>query len=316
MSETKQIAGEERWGVLLLAHGAPDKLEEIPEFLRHVTGGRALPAAIVEEVRRRYSLIGGSSPLLSLTRQQAEALAARLARPVYVGMRNWKPFIAEAVRQVVADGIERMMAIPMAPQNSRTSVGLYRKRLDEAVSEFAPNLHVDFVESWHDQRSLIRAFAEQVREGLSRAEAAAGGRIPVIFTAHSVPEETILDGDPYDRQVRETMAAVANAAGCGVWRGGYQSQGMTRDRWLGPTVEAQIDELAREGFRHVFLAPIGFLTDHVEILYDIDILFREYARTRGVTLTRAESLNAHPLLIEALAQIALERRRQPTPAQS
>lgn len=316
MSEPKTIAGEERWGVLLLAHGAPDKLGDIPEFLRHVTGGRALPDAVVEEVRRRYSLIGGSSPLLALTCGQAEALAARLARPVYVGMRNWRPFIAEAVRQIVADGIERVVAICMAPQNSGTSVGLYRRGLDEAVSESAPNLHLDFVESWHDQPSLIRAFAEGLREGLARAEAAAGGRVPVIFTAHSVPEKTILDGDPYDRQVRETMAAVAKDAGCELWSGAYQSQGMTGDKWLGPTVESEIDELAREGFRHVFLVPIGFLTDHVEILYDLDILFREYARTNGVTLTRAESLNAHPLLIEALAQIALERRRQPTPARS
>lgn len=305
---------DERWCVLLLAHGAPDQLDDIPEFLRHVTGGRPLPEHVVEEVRRRYAAIGGRSPLLDLTQQQAAALETRLRRPVFVGMRNWRPFIRQAVRQIAAEGLERLVAIAMAPQNSRTSVGLYRKRLEEAIAEMAAGLRADFVESWHNAPRLIEAFADRVRAGLTRAEQDSSGPVPVIFTAHSVPEKTILDGDPYDRQVRETMAAVAETAGLARWRGAYQSQGLSGDKWLGPTVESQLDELAREGHRRVFLAPIGFLTDHVEVLYDIDIFFRDYARERGITLTRAESLNAHPLLIEALAEVALARRRQPAPA--
>jgi len=293
----------DRWGVLLLAHGAPDRLDDIPEFLLHVRNGRPLPAPVVEEIKHRYALIGGGSPLLRHSRRQAELLAARLGRPVYLAMRNWHPFIAEVVPGILKDGIECLVVLCLAPHNSRTSVGLYRQRLEEALDQAGTSLTVRFIESWHDNPQLIQAFAEKLRAALAEATAAAGVPVPVILTAHSVPERTIAAGDPYDAQVKQTIARVAEAAGCKLWQGAYQSQGMTSEPWLGPTVESIIDQLAAAGHRHVLLAPIGFLCDHVEVLYDVDIAFRNYARGKSVTLCRTESLNESPLLIEGLAGI-------------
>ena len=294
------------WGVLLLAHGAPDRLEDIPAFLINVRQGRKLPEAVVNEIIRRYSLIGGS-PLTRLTTLQAQRLAELLGRPVYLGMRNWKPFIAEAVRQINADGGERVVALCLAPQNSRTSIGLYKKNLFEDVERVAPNVQVDFIESWHDHPGLVEAFRERVATALAHVRAEARGPVPVIFTAHSVPEKTIRDGDPYERQVRETAALVASALGLEEYCVAFQSQGMTSETWIGPTVESLIDRLAAQGRRHVLLAPVGFVCDHVEILYDIDVVFRAYGMTRGVTVHRSESLNDSPLFIQALAAIVEER---------
>ena len=293
----------DRWGVLLLAHGAPDKLEDVPEFLLNVRGGRPLPEAAVAEVVERYRRIGGGSPLLKLTNRQAEALARALDHPVYVGMRNWRPFIRDSVRRLSGDGLERVVAVCLATQNSRTSVGLYRKHLEEATSAVAPHVRVEFVESWHDNPSLIAAFREKVSEALDRAEQAAGGPVPVIFTAHSVPEKTIAAGDPYEAQVKETATLVADTLSLADWTVAFQSQGMTAEPWIGPTVESTIDGLAAQGHKHALIAPIGFVCDHVEILYDIDVVFREYGRARGVTVWRSESLNDSPLFIGALASI-------------
>lgn len=297
------------WGVLLLAHGAPDKLEDIPKFLLNVRGGRKLPAAAVAEITHRYSLIGGGSPLLKLTNRQAQALAQALGLPVYVGMRNWKPFIADAVRRMGEDAIERVVAVCLAPQNSRTSVGLYRQYLMEATAKLAPNLQVHFVESWHDDPGLIAAFREKISSALDRAEDETGTPVPVIFTAHSVPSKTIAEGDPYERQVKETAARVAETMTLTDWRVAFQSRGMTSEPWIGPTVESQIDDLAAAGHRYVLIAPIGFVSDHVEILYDVDLIFRKYAKAKGVKVWRSESLNDSALFIAALASIIGARMR-------
>jgi ferrochelatase len=295
-----------RWAVLLLAHGAPDRLEDIPEFLLNVRGGRWLPEAAVQEIVRRYAQVEGGSPLLKLTIKQAEALAKVLGHPVYVGMRNWKPYIAEAVALLSQDDIDHVVALCLAPQNSRTSIGLYRKHLMEAVEKVAPNLRFEFVESWHDHSLLIESFQEKISIALTRAEAEAGKPVPVIFTAHSVPTRTIADGDPYEQQVRETARLVAMAMGPGrltEWRVAFQSQGMTHEPWIGPTVESQLDLLAKAGNRHVLIAPIGFVSDHIEILYDIDVVFREYGKAKGLCVSRSESLNDSPLFIRAMASI-------------
>jgi len=298
------------WAVLLLAHGAPERVEDIPEFLKHVRGGRPLPEPAVREIMRRYERIGGGSPLRLLTEQQGRALQARLGVPVLVGMRNWKPFIADAVA-ALPEGLARLVVICLAPQNSRTSVGLYRKHLEVALEKLSRHPAVVFVESWHDHPKLIQAFAEKLRVGLKGMEVDAGREVPVILTAHSVPESTIAAGDPYDAQVRQTAALVAQAAGLRHWRVAYQSQGMTAEPWIGPTVESQIDELAAQGHRAVFIAPIGFLCDHAEILYDIDVQFHDYARAKGIELGRSESLNDSPLLIEALASLAQRAASEP-----
>src|SRR5271157_709365 len=244
-----------KWGELPLAHGAPSRLEDIPAFLLNVRDGRKLPDAVVNEIIRRYSLIGGS-PLLRLTTLQAEGLAKLLDHPVYIGMRNWKPFISEAVRQIKADGVERVVALCLAPQNSRTSVGLYKKYLFEDVERLAPNVQVEFIENWHDHSGLVEAFRERVATALARVQAEASGPVPVIFTAHSVPQKTIEDGDPYERQVKETAALVARALGLEEYEVAFQSQGMTSEPWIGPTVESLINRNAAQGWRHILLAPV------------------------------------------------------------
>ncbi len=265
---------------------------------------------MVKEITHRYSLIGGGSPLLRLTTLQAEALAKIIPHPVYVGMRNWKPFIIDAVRLLSDDGMERVMAVCLAPQNSRTSIGLYRKYLMDAIEQVRPGLEVDFVESWHDHPGLIEAFRERAAAALLAARDETGGPIPVIFTAHSVPERTIADGDPYERQVRETAALVARAVGLTEYRLAFQSQGMTAEKWIGPRVESQIDELAQAGEENVLLVPVGFVADHVEILYDIDVLFRDYGKARGVAVRRSESLNACPKFAAALASLVTARIKE------
>jgi protoporphyrin/coproporphyrin ferrochelatase len=299
------LANPDKTAVLLLAHGSPDSVEEVPEFLLRVTGGRSLPQLVVDEVKHRYGLIG-RSPLTELTLKQAELLARELGLPVYVGMRNWKPFVADAVGAMTSDGIEHVVAICLAPQNSRTSVGLYRSALSENQTRFS----IDFVDSWHDHPLLIKAFAEKLRLGLDRSRREAGTQnVPIIFTAHSVPERTIAEGDPYESQAKETASAVAREAGLapGDWSFAFQSQGMSGGKWLGPRVEDTILGLKQSGHRAVFIQPIGFLCDHVEVLYDIDIGFQQFAEQQGMRLWRAESLNDSLLLASALADITRSR---------
>jgi ferrochelatase len=293
-----------------MAHGAPDRLEDIPEFLLNVRGGRPLPEPVVKEIAHRYSLIGGGSPLLQITTLQAEALAKLIAHPVYVGMRNWKPFIVEAVDRLGREGVKRVVALCLAPQNSRTSIGLYRQSLMDAVKQVRRDLVVDFVESWHNHPELIAAYRERATAALDAARQETGGPVPVIFTAHSVPERTIAGGDPYERQVRETAALVAAAMGLSEYRLAFQSQGMTAEKWIEPTVESQIDELSQAGVKTVLLIPVGFVSDHVEILYDIDILFRNYGKARGVAVRRSESLNDSPRFASALASLVKARIEQ------
>lgn len=302
------LAKPGKTAVLLLAHGSPGSVDDVPEFLLQVTGGRPLPPQVVEEVKHRYGLIG-RSPLTELTLEQGALLAQELRLPVYVGMRNWRPFIADAVAAMLADGVAHAVVICLAPQNSRTSVGLYRAAL---TGESAVPFSVDFVESWHDQPLLIEAFAEKLSTGWQRACREMGATVPIIFTAHSVPQNTITEGDPYEAQARETASLVAGKAGLAAqdWRFAFQSQGMSGGAWLGPTVEDTILALKEEGRSGVFLQPIGFLCDHVEVLYDIDIAFKQFAEKSGLRLWRAESLNDSPLLGKALADIARSRLSQ------
>jgi len=305
--------------VLLLAHGTPENPDQIPEYLRYVTGGRPLPPQVVKEIRHRYSLIG-FSPLACWTLLQADQLSQELQLSVFVGMRNWKPFIADAVKAIAAQKFERVIAICLAPQNSRTSVGLYRSAVtgpEVAGSDF----ELDFVDEWHDQPLLAKAFAENLRAGWTKANAEYGGTLsdtlsgtlpgtlPIIFTAHSVPARTITEGDPYEAQSKETAQLVAKAGGLedDAWTFAFQSQGMSGGQWIGPTVEETILSLKAKGHRGVFIHPVGFLCDHVEVLYDIDIFFKQFAEKEGMRLWRAESLNGSRTLTAALAELVRGR---------
>jgi len=295
--------------VLLLAHGSPDSPADVPEFLRNITGGRPLPQPVVEEVQHRYGLIG-HSPLTEITLKQAEGTSKQLGLPAYVGMRNWRPFTTDAVQQMSAEGIEQAAVICLAPQNSRTSVGLYRTALEKAEPKFA----YEFIENWHDHPLLIQAFAERLEQGWRSACDAAGKKVPVIFTAHSVPQRTIDGGDPYAEQARQTADLIAMevpALSPDQYSFAFQSQGMSGGPWLGPTVEETILRWKEQGHRDVFLQPIGFLCDHVEVLYDVDIAFKKFADENGMSLWRAESLNDSPTLCAAIADVARSALAKP-----
>jgi len=282
--------------VLLVAHGAPERLEDVEAYLALVRGGRPGSPKILKEVRSRYAAIGGSSPLLRWTRAQAEALERSLDLPVFFGMRNWSPFIRDAVEQVRDAGIERLAAICLAPQFSESSVGLYIRRTADAARETGMAAEILWSRGFHDEPLLIEAFAERL--------CPLAGTRRVLFTAHSVPEKVLAGGDPYARETRATAAAVAARLGLADWDFAYQSQGMTDDRWLGPTVESRLDQYAAEGLHELVIHPIGFVCDHVEVLFDIDILFREYAAARGIAVLRPESLNDSPTFTAALAEVA------------
>jgi ferrochelatase len=272
-------------GVLLLAHGAPERIEDVPQYLSFVRGGQPVSARVLDEVTSRYAAIGGSSPLTYWTRVQAEALERVLGIPVFFGMRNWHPFIQETMDQVRAAGIGRLACVCLAPQFSELSVGQYLKRTMAA----AAGVELAWATSYHVEPRLIDAFAERLR----------GLRGKVLFTAHSLP----LPNEQYDGEARATASAVAARLGLTDWDFAYQSQGLSGGTWLGPTVESCLDRYAEQGVREVVVAPIGFVCDHVEILYDIDVLFRAYAAERGIALKRPESLNGSATFTAALAEV-------------
>jgi protoporphyrin/coproporphyrin ferrochelatase len=300
----------QRRAVLLLAHGTPASLDQIPEYLSNITSGRPMPESVVEEIRHRYSLIG-SSPLTELTMEQGRLLSQALNLPVYVGMRNWKPYIADVVRQMHEDGITSAVAICLAPQNSRTSVGLYRRAAFAAAGDA---IEIDFIDGWADHPQLAQAFAERLQPVWQSLSARIGSMAPVLFTAHSVPCRTIqtqpdLGPDPYPVEAKRTAANVAALlAPLGLteadWFFAFQSQGMSGATWLGPTVEDTLAALRQEGHSAVVIQPIGFLCDHVEILYDIDIAFRDFAAGIGLEVVRPQSLNDSSLLTAALEDLA------------
>jgi ferrochelatase len=320
--------------VLLLAHGTPDELTDIPKYLSNVVSGRPMPESVVEEITHRYGLIG-KSPLTALTMEQGRLLSEAIGLPVYVGMRNWKPYIADTVRTMKAEGVTEVVAICLAPQNSRTSVGLYRRA---AFAEAGDAMRIEFVEGWAEHPLLAEAFADRLRAVL--AELPADGT-QVLFTAHSVPCRTIQVGtgagrpgpaaaappladpavwvapgsgsgsaagpDPYPVECKRTAALIAERipelAG-DRWCFAFQSQGMSGGPWIGPTVEDTLTAMHQGGAQRVVLHTIGFLCDHVEILYDIDIAFKEFAAELGMELYRPISLNDSPLLTAALSDLA------------
>jgi ferrochelatase len=315
--------------VLLLAHGTPDVLGEMAEYLSKVTGGRALPDEVVKELQHRYAQIGlretpgvEAPPLTKWTMTQGHLLEQALGgERVYVGMRNWHPYIADVVAQMRTDGVTHIKAVCLAPQNSRTSVGLYRR----AVLAAAAGIEVEFVAGWAESPLLAEAFVERLRPVWSEACAEVGQQVPMLFTAHSVPCRTIMTGeasvagtrpgtpmqdspDPYPVEAKRTAQMVVdrmagNGLGENDWYFAFQSQGMSGGPWIGPTVEETLKAIKDEGHVGVVMQPVGFLCDHVEILYDIDIAFRETASNLGLKLWRAESLNDSAVLVKALVEV-------------
>jgi len=272
--------------VLLMAHGSPASPDQMGPYLRHVLKGRTVSDEMIRTFQDRYRSFGGRSPLLDTCRNQAEALQAILEMPVRVGMRHWHPFIADAV---VGLG-DPIVGLPLAPQYSRFSVAEYHHALREATSS-----RVIAIDRWHRQPKFLEAWASRIRAGLKTQRPEA-----LLFTAHSVPENS---DDPYARELRETIEGILPRIPEIRWTFAYQSASPGSLRWLGPDLDEVLRELHAAGVRRVMAAPIGFTCDHAEVLYDLDQLHRQSAQDLGMTLTRCESLNDHPLLIQALADV-------------
>ena len=294
--------------VLLMAHGTPESVGQMTDYLRLVRGGREPSAELVEEMTHNWDAIGGRSPLTDITLQQADALRAQLAADgvgvtVVVGMRNWRPFIADAIRDIARTGARRIVGIPMAPQFSTLSV---QKYMDAAKAALPDGIEFSCVQSFHDHPLLVEAFAEKVLAAQPRPGE------EVVFTAHSLPQRVAAGGDPYPNEVAATAKAIADRCGIRSYQTAYQSAGRTPEPWLGPDLSELVRARASSGVRSMLVVPVGFVCDHTEILFDIDVQAAAAAREAGVALRRTASLNTSPTFIRALA--ALVSQAVTTPA--
>jgi len=303
-----------RVSVVLMAMGGPDCLENVEPYLLDVRGGRPTPPEIVEEIRERYRATGGCSPVPGIMASVAAKLeAARPGISVVVGMRHWRPRIYEAWVQAVATGPGRIVAICMAPHNSEMTVGKYLAILAEGRDRAGgAEIPVRAVRSWATHPKLVEALTDTVVAGLDRFPDVDRAGVPVLFTAHSLPERVVGTGDPYPAEVRSTVRAVSDAlqereGSYRHHRFAYQSQGRSSEPWLGPTVEESLKELAAEGHATVLVAPIGFLSDHVEVNYDIDIEFKALGADLGLRLERTPMLNDSDALVDILATLVDEQ---------
>jgi len=290
--------------VVLMAYGSPATAEDIRPYFEDIRGGRPVSDEAVAALAERYRRIGGRSPLDHVTEAQRAALERKLELPVFVGMKHWQPRIAEAVKRALDGGASRLIGVVLAPHYSRLSVGEYRDRLEAALDGSEAELVL--VESWHDDPAFAEVVAGRVR----------GTDAWVAFTAHSLPERILADGDPYRDQLLETSRLVAERGGLGDhWSFAFQSASPTGEPWLGPDILEELERLHRQGVRKVLVAPVGFVSDHLEILWDLDVEARERAEELGLELARIESMNDDPAFIRALAGV-VERARQERPAVS
>ena len=295
-------------GVLVMAYGGPDRLADVEPYLLDVRGGRPTPAHLVDEVRARYAAIGGRSPILERTRAQAAALGTALAAtghpfPVVVGMRHWQPRIASALAELGDRGIRRVVGLVMAPHYSRLSIDLYFRQVDQHRGP----LEFTGIQEWHRLPGYVAAVAARVRDALVRIAPAPQDRVPVVFTAHSLPSRILESGDPYPEQLAASVRAITACLGDGLrqYHFAYQSAALTPDPWLGPDVGAVLTRLADQGERNVVVAPIGFTCEHVEVLYDIDVELRRQADGLGVRLERAAMVNADSEMMTGLADLVV-----------
>jgi protoporphyrin/coproporphyrin ferrochelatase len=299
--------------VFLMAHGAPTSVDDIPLYLKNIRGGTDSSPEVIRIIRDRYEAIGGSSPLLEITKGQADELEKFLNQnggnfKVYVGMRNWDPYIRDVVGQMLGDGVEKIIALCLAPQYSTWSTKLYFNAFNEALEKKSKGdlPSVQLIGSWANQPSLIDAFVEKYNLAMDKINTLGYEQVHTVFTIHSIPAESLKQGDFYDKEYDSTVKAIVERIKPYRWYQAYQSQGMIPVPWLGPTVESVLDRIAKIGSKPVLVVPVGFVSDHVEILYDIDIEFSEYAKSKNLNLFRTESLNYSPLFIESLASVVWE----------
>jgi len=299
-------------GVLVMAYGGPNNLDEVEPYLLDVRGYRPTAPEIIHEVRERYREIGGRSPILEQTQAQADAIESALNMngsefKAFVGMRHWHPFIKDVLAEMQGQGIERAVGVVMAPHYSRMSIGAYYQRLDEANSP----IEFSCIEDWHLQAGYINALANRVRDALNRFPEEIRADVPVIFTAHSLPEKILEWNDPYPMQLRETVSAVMDQLGSQPHVFAYQSAAISSIPWLGTDAGEMIERFASEGKKNILLCPVGFVCEHVEILHDIDIVYQRFAKSLDVVhLERIEMLNSAPQMIEGLAGLIREKAKE------
>ena len=298
-------------GLLVMAYGGPDNLEEVEPYLMDVRGYRATSSEIIHEVRERYREIGGRSPILERTQAQADALQNVLNEQgadfrVFVGMRHWRPFIQDTLAEMRAQGIERTVGLVMAPHYSRMSIQAYFNKIEEAKS----GMQVARIHDWHLLPEYLDALAERVQAALERFPEAVRAHVPVIFTAHSLPERILEWGDPYPLQLLATTEALKDRLGPRPYEFAYQSAALSNDPWLGPDASEVIERYAAEGKRQMLICPIGFVCEHVEILYDIDIVYQSLAKKLGVQLERIVMLNDSPKMIRGLVGLVRQTAQE------
>jgi len=296
---------------LLLAYGTPNNIDRMQCYLSDIRGGRPMSEEFVEEFKHRYSLIGGS-PLTALTYQQAKKTGEELQRrgydiAVYVGMRHWSPWIKDAIGQMYLHGIEEAVAIVMAPHYSSMSIGKYWDKIEEAQRLHGTKINFSYINSWYKQEKFLQAIEARVRAGLEKFSPDVRDKVKVVFSAHSLPERLIKMGDPYDNELKDNAKIVAGRLGNIDWMFSYQSAAHTGEPWLGPQIEDVVVDLAQKGYKHLLVAPIGFVCDHVEVLFDIDVESKQIAQENGIQLERIEMMNSAPLFIEAVADAIVEK---------
>ena len=296
-------------GILLMAFGGPNSAEEVEPFLQKVLG-RGVSAQRLHEAKDRYRLIGGGSPLLEITLKQARGLENSLKAQdprfkVYVGMRHWHPFIAESLGEILKDGIHRVVALSLIPFQSKLSTEPYVLELRRAMAASKGKIEVSVVKGWHTHPLFLQALAEKVQKGLIQFPIEVRHRVHVIFSAHSLPKKAITE-DPYVEQIEATIRGIIGIMGSLQWRLAFQSGGGIRGEWLDPEVSTVLRELVEKGHREFIIAPVGFVADNVETLYDIDILYKQQAEAMGMSFQRSPCLNDSDRFIEALCSIVRE----------
>ena len=295
---------EKHPAVLLMAYGSPNSLDEVGEYLRQVRGGKLPTPEEVERLKDRYQQVGGKTPLLKITLAQAKALEDELQSEqfhpkVYVGMKHWHPFIEDVVEKIARDDAASIIGLALAPHYSKLSIGGYADAVNRGLAKTGRPISFTMVESWHDQQSLINALSRRVRDGIEKFDKPS--KAVVLFTAHSLPNKFVADDDPYWSQLQETSQLVAAKSGIGSWDFAFQSAGHPAESWMGPSIKEKITELSGKGSHELLVCPVGFVSDHLEILYDLDIEAKSYAASLGVRLERTASLNDDPEFIHSIA---------------
>ncbi len=297
-----------------MAFGGPDSLDSVEPFMERLMKGRKPTPEIIARAKEKYRLIGGKSPLPEITQKQAAALETRLNevcdKPVtfktYVGMRYWRPLIEEAIEQMVSDGVTKAFAVSMSPHNSQVSTGAYVEEINRVVSEKNLDIKIEMIKGMHKNPAFINAVAEKINSALDRFPKDKREDVQVVFSAHSLPVSYIESGDTYVEELKETIQDLLKRIGPISWHIAYQSKGTIPGAWLSPMVEDVLQEIAQEGHKEVLLVPVGFASDHVETLWDLDILHKGQAEDLGLKCERSGALNDSPKFIESLASMVLE----------